>query len=320
MKPSTANFLAAAVAGLLPRALAQYQGGLDITDECLEKFELTPCPAVLPSRNALLLPESQHVVDETGKAKITVLPGIPLVRASFYLKDGVLVEENTLAVFEMPEGFEDKECTLQFTSDAGTALPAQEEYIVWELEGDGATVTNETTFDNKPARKAELARFFYSKDKECLAGGKARAFFHEGPGYDSPNPTFPCPGPGRFAYELSAVPRPDGSPNDPTNQAAGSGLSIEIVGEPSQYNEVLDEYPDLGNQSGCVPPPADDEDDDEESSIPLPPSVTATGFPSVPEVPTGTGVPAPPESTGGAARLSSFVGGMLMVAGLPLVF
>lgn len=315
MKPSTANFLAAAIAGLLPGALGDYQGGLKITEECLEKFSLTPCPAVLPSGNALLLPDSAHVVDESGKPQVSVPQGTPLVRASFYLKDGKLVEESTLAVFTMPEGFEDKQCTLQFTSDAGTATAPQEEYVVWELEGDGQDVTEETTFDTKPARTNELAKFFYAKDRECLPGLKARAFFHEGPGYDSPKPTFPCPGPGRFAYEIAITPRADGEPNDPTNQAAGSGLSIEILDVPSDYNEVLSEFPEVDEDGTCVLPPTDSE-----TSAPADPVPSATGVPTLPEVPTGTGVPVPPESTGGAARLSSFVGGLLMVAGLPLVF
>lgn len=308
MKLSTANFLLPGIVGLLPRALAaNYQGGLEISKKCLEDPEFNFCPAYLPSRNALLLPILSHVVDESGEVPSRVLEGEPLVRAAFYFKDEEseeLVEESTLTYYEMPEGFEDKQCSLQFISDETTNRPMKEEFVIWTLEGDGKDVNEETTWETKPARANDFARFFFGSPRECLAHTKSRGFFHKGPGYGNSNPTFPCPPPGRFAYEISVVPREDGTPNAELNQRGGSGLAIEILDVPSDYNDVHPEYPEAIG-ANCQPPPSG--------------TATVPGIPTATETGTSTGAPAPPDSTGGAAKLSSFVGGAVMVAGLPLV-
>lgn len=289
--------LALAAAGLAGLSQAQvveeFVPGLDVPSSCHETPELNICPAIMPSGNAFLTSYSRPIMS-AGEPHIP--GGQTLFRVQLLEREGELVEERTLSIFDMPSGHGGKQCRLHFIYNQGNAYP-NKEFTVWQLEGDGSDVTDETNWDTKPERTTEIGTFAVGDKMEpdLPNGVKFDATFEGG------NPVFPCPGPGIFAYETSGHDtEPRGMTDLMLNLAGGDGLGLEIIGSDSEYDMFA---PTTTTTILSVPTPSG-----------------TTVLPIHPPSGTPTGVPGTPDFDGAAGRVSVVFGGLLMAAALPLLF
>ncbi|PGH16123.1 hypothetical protein AJ80_05338 [Polytolypa hystricis UAMH7299] len=310
--------LAVAAAAL---ANAQYQVSFELPEGCKEKPEFTSCPVKLD--NAFLPSFGAVVKDGESAPRSEVTLGTPLFRAHLTPK-----EESTLTLFDMPKGFEDKECTLQFIWNGGTQTPADQKYTIWELEGNGADVERDVVWDTKPARKGVLAKFEVkpAEATEIKFSQKTAATFSEGPGFKSSKPTFPCPKAGKFAYEISSDSAHFLDGTEQINIAGLLGLGLEILDVPSQYDEDTDHSTTTTATTSAATT----------TTTNPPTTVTSgTGYPTWTTTPTGgnghnspnnTVVPPPPEGTdaaefpGSAARGGAISAAAVILAGLAFLY
>lgn len=317
---ATAGLVAVAHAQELPET---FQPGLEVTPTCIANPSINHCPAKLPSGNALLTSWSYVVRSDNDKQ-----PGdTTLFRVQFVTNsDGEVIEDRTLSLFDMPPGHEDKQCRFKFIYNFGNAYP-DGEYNVWALDGDGADVTVDTTWDTKPEATEKLATFITGDKSKGDLNPDEDGDFAKMDGTFVENPTFPCPGPGKFAFETRGNdPEKLNLVNNvnPLNLAGGDGLAIEILDVPSGYNNDGDnddtEPPTTTTtQVLSIPHPT--------GVIPLPPSSTTTLVP----IPSpgdnnddnDNDNEGPPPFEGGASHATAtafFSGAVLMAAALPLLF
>jgi hypothetical protein len=220
--------------------------GLTIPPSCRTPSgsESIICPAKLSTGNALLTARNIAVNELTGASKLSA----NVLRVGWTFQDNRAIEESTLAIFDFPRGQKNKQCKFQFVTDGErdggdlSTIPAGY-FNVWQLERQTGVVGEESTFFNKPARDTVLATFTTDPNRESYTtrNGKHIHGFVFGPGEVSTgvdeSPTFPCPPPGRIAFEVASAIKTSGklTRGNFININGHAGLGIEILGLRSEF-------------------------------------------------------------------------------------
>jgi len=221
--------------------------GITIPSACIttpiSKDSGITCPAKLASGNILVTARNIVVNELTGASKKSA----NVLSAGWLLKDNRPFEESTLAIFDFPGGHEKAQCMFHFItdgeSDGGDLVQtAVRIYNVWTLQEHGGVVGEDSTFNNKPARKEVVAAFVTTfKDESYITeNGKHVHAFVFGPGEKSASPqpaaTFPCPKGGKVSYEVASAMKTSGKlAGNAININGHSGLGIEIIGAKSAW-------------------------------------------------------------------------------------
>ncbi|KAG0130282.1 hypothetical protein HOY82DRAFT_540202 [Tuber indicum] len=226
---------------LFARALTgplDFTPGIKVPTDCFDTPEGPKCPAQLASGN--LLVTGKHVILNEEKPNEETNLGSNTLLVDLVNKDDKFFEVSTLSLFDFPAGFENGKCTFHFIHEGGNKT-ASDLYSVWELEGNGTSATEKTTWATRPKR-TKVVGLLDTKEAEQIAYPTRRfgapflsAFgVRSKPSKFIPSThAFQCPKGGRLVFEVANSVNKRGTK---ALQVPGHlGLGIEIFDTPTPW-------------------------------------------------------------------------------------
>ncbi|RPB05503.1 hypothetical protein L873DRAFT_1797887 [Choiromyces venosus 120613-1] len=220
-----------------PPAL-DFTPGIKVPTDCFDAPGGPECPAQLPSGN--LLVTAKHLLLDEAKPNEESSLGSNTLQVNIVNQGDKWLEQTTLSLFDFPTGYEDKRCIFHFIHQGGNTT-VSDLYSVWELEGNGTTVTEKTTWASRPKRVKVLG-LFDTKESEQVPypTKKFGAPFLSGIGFRVPGTlflgsavSFNCPKGGRITFEIAnAVPKRGAQALKVTGNL---GLGIEVLDAPTPW-------------------------------------------------------------------------------------
>ncbi|KAG0636373.1 hypothetical protein HOY80DRAFT_365308 [Tuber brumale] len=212
--------------------------GLKVPTDCFDTPEGPKCPAQLASGNLLVTGKHVTLSEEKPNEGTNLSSNTLLV--DLINKSDKFFEVSTLSLFDFPAGFETKKCTFHFIHEGGNKT-ASNLYSVWELENNGTSATEQTTWATRPKR-VKVVGLFDTKEAEQIAYPTRRfgAPFLSAFGV-RPKPSdfipqvhaFQCPKGGRVVFEVANSIKKRGT--KALEVPGHLGLGIEILDTPTPW-------------------------------------------------------------------------------------